>query len=212
MLETRSHIDEKLYKLNGNSNEWRLSEEYAFLEALNQHVAETLFYGNTDVHPERFMGLAPRYNAYQQVDNKLSTYNVVNGGGTGSNNTSIWFCNWSPQTLFSIFPKGSTAGLQVNDKGQQEITNEDGGRWTAIETQYQWDIGLALKDWRSCVRIANLDVEKLRTNSGAADLYDLMSVAHRRMRTNGIGRPVIYVGTAVLEALDRQSREVEKCI
>jgi hypothetical protein len=27
---------------------------------MNQTMASTLFYGNTDVNPERFMGLAPR--------------------------------------------------------------------------------------------------------------------------------------------------------
>ena len=60
MLETYSEIDKALADLNGNTSEFRLSEDKAFLEGLSQQLAQTLFYGNTDETPEKFMGLAPR--------------------------------------------------------------------------------------------------------------------------------------------------------
>ena len=63
MLETYAEVDKALADLNGNSSGWRLSEERAFIEGINQNMASTLFYGDSSVNPERFMGLAPRYNA-----------------------------------------------------------------------------------------------------------------------------------------------------
>src|SRR6185312_2885088 len=62
MLETYSVVDKDLADLNGNTAEFRLSEDLGFLEGMNQQMAGTLFYGNTGVTPEKFMGLAPRYN------------------------------------------------------------------------------------------------------------------------------------------------------
>lgn len=43
MLETYAEIDKSLADLNGNTAEFRLSEDRAFLEAMNQQMAQTLF-------------------------------------------------------------------------------------------------------------------------------------------------------------------------
>ncbi len=63
MLEVYSEIDKDLAELNGNTAEFRLSEDMAFLEGMNQQMAQVLFYGNTAVNPERFLGLAPATRA-----------------------------------------------------------------------------------------------------------------------------------------------------
>ena len=42
MLEARSEIDKDLALLNGNTAQFRLSEDTAFLEAMNQTQADTL--------------------------------------------------------------------------------------------------------------------------------------------------------------------------
>ena len=55
MLEVYSEIDKDIVDLNGNSGAFRLSEDLAFLEGMNQQMAQTLFYGNTAVNPERFL-------------------------------------------------------------------------------------------------------------------------------------------------------------
>ncbi len=57
MLETYAEIDKSLADLNGNTAEFRLSEDRAFLEGMNQRMAQTLFYGDTSVNPQQFMGL-----------------------------------------------------------------------------------------------------------------------------------------------------------
>lgn len=205
MLEARSQIDQKLYELNGNSKDWRMSEEHPFMEGLNQDIAETLFYGDTDVNPERFMGLAPRFNSYQTTDKTKSSYNVIHGGGSdATDNTSIWFVVWGPNTMHATYPKGSKAGLNMKDLGEQEISDSNGGRMTVVESKWTWDIGLTVRNWRSIVRICNLDVSALVANSSAADLLTLMTKAYHKQKGRELGRAAIYCNSTVLTALDIQ--------
>ena len=58
MLEAYSRVDVDLAELNGNSSAFRLSEDVAFLEAMNQTMASTMFYGNPATDPKQFLGLA----------------------------------------------------------------------------------------------------------------------------------------------------------
>src|SRR5579859_3530558 len=77
MLETYSTIDKALADLNGNTAEFRLGEDKAFLEGMNQQMASTFVYGNTAVNPERFMGLAPRYNTITTTTPKPPTTSLT---------------------------------------------------------------------------------------------------------------------------------------
>jgi hypothetical protein len=58
MLEAYAEVDAALADLNGNKAEFRLSEDRAHIEGMNQEMAETLFYGNEGTEPEAFTVLA----------------------------------------------------------------------------------------------------------------------------------------------------------
>src|SRR6266702_149928 len=88
-LETYAVIDKDIADLNGNTAEFRMSEVRAFLEGMTQQMASTLIYGNLGVNPERFHGLAPRYNSVLTTTAQTAA-NVIDMGGTASTNTSIW--------------------------------------------------------------------------------------------------------------------------
>lgn len=199
MLEAYAEIDKALADLNGNTAAFRLSEDAAHIEGMSQTMANTLFYGNEGSTPEAFTGLAPRFNSLsaQNADN------IVNGGGTGSDNTSIWLCVWGPQTGFGIYPKGSQAGLQMTDKGQVTIENVDGagGRMEGYRTHYRWDAGLTIKDWRYFVRIPNIDVSDLDTLANTKNLINLMIAASERIPSFGKGRACWYVNRTIREKL-----------
>jgi hypothetical protein len=203
MLETYAEVDKALADLNGNSAAWRMSEDRAFVEGMNQSMAQTLFYGDTSANPERFTGLAARYNSLS-AENAM---NIVDAGGTGSDNASIWLVVWGPNTCHGIYPKGSKAGLQVTDKGQVTVENANGsgGRMEAYRTHYKWDLGFTLRDWRHVVRIANIDVSDLTKNaSSGADLIDLMTQAVELIPNLGMGRPVFYMPRKLRSFLRRQ--------
>ncbi|RIQ16083.1 hypothetical protein D0850_16370 [Bordetella avium] len=201
MLETYAEVDKALADLNGNSAAWRLSEDRAFIEGMNQTQASTLFYGDSSIDAEKFMGLTPRFNSLSAENGQ----NIIDAGGTGSDNASIWLTVWGPNTLHTIYPKGSQAGLQSRDLGEDTLIDADGGRYQGYRTHYKWDIGLTLRDWRYVVRIANVDVSELTKNASAgADLIDLMIQAVELIPNVGMGRPAFYMPRRIRSFLRRQ--------
>jgi hypothetical protein len=203
MLETYSEIDKALADLNGNTSEFRLSEDKAFLEGLSQQLAQTLFYGNTDATPERFMGLSPRFTTVNPANGAIAQ-NVIDAGGTGTDNTSIWLVVWGDLTVHGIFPKGSKAGLQMRDLGEQTLLDTNGNKYQGYRTHYKWDAGLTVRDWRYAVRIANIDVSDLAGGS-AADLVKFMIKATHKVPSLKTGQPVFYMNRTGRQWLDIQA-------
>ncbi|MFP3799444.1 major capsid protein [Paraburkholderia sp. SIMBA_027] len=199
MLEDYAEVDKALADLNGNTAAFRLSENVAHIEAINQEVASTLIYGNEGSAPAEFTGVAARYNDLG-ADN---ADNIIDAGGTGSDNTSIWLMVWGPQTAHMIYPKAGKAMLQSNDKGQVTVENSDGqgGRMEAYRTHYKWDVGFTLRDWRYVARIANIDVSDLATVANTSNLINWMIAASERIPAFGMGRAAWYVNRTVREKL-----------
>ena len=219
-LETYAVIDKDIADLNGNTAEFRLSETRAFLQGMSQQVAATLVYGNQNINPERFTGLAPRYSTVNTANSQTAN-NVLNGGGTGSTNTSIWIVTWGSDTWHATFPKGKMTGLQHVDMGEWPITDANGGTYQAYRDHFKWEIGLVGRDWRYCVRIANIDVTQL-TGVSAANLINLLVRGLYKMPTTpamataiqtsdtpevraDMGRTVIYCNRVIRTYLDLQA-------
>lgn len=204
MLEAYAEVDKALADLNGNTAAFRLSESRPHMEGMNREVARTLFYGNETSLPESFTGLAPRFNSLDADNGE----HILDAGGTGSTNRSIWLVVWGPNTLHGIVPKGSTAGLQMNDKGQVTIEDVDGagGRMEAYRTHFRWDAGLTVRDWRYVVRIANIDRTALTADpdTSGADLADLMFQAMSLVPSLSLGRPSFYAARDTWTYLRRQ--------
>ncbi len=205
MLEAWSEIDAKLVALSKNPSQFRLNEAKAFIEAMGIEMASKVFYGNTETDPEQFMGLAPRFN-------DLSAENasqIIDAGGTGSDNTSVWFVVWSDRTCHGLYPQGSMAGLQRKDIGEETKEDSNGGMYRVVREQFMWDIGLSVRDWRYVSRIANIDVSDLR--AGSVDLYKFMRKAFYALHQRRVagGRAAIYCNTDVMEQLDALAHKKE---
>lgn len=207
MLEAWSEVDKDLALLNGNLASFRLSEARAFIEAMNQEMASTLFYGNGGLAPEEFTGLAPRYS---DLSGPANASNILSGSGSNSDNSSIWLIVWGDQSVYGIFPKGSKAGLIHDDYG--EVTVEitagiAGSRMRAFQERWQWKAGIALKDWRYVVRICNIDISDLIAKTDAADITELMIKAIHRIPMLALGKPVFYMNRTCFQMLDIQRRD-----
>jgi hypothetical protein len=211
ILEARSEVDKDLAMLNGNTAQFRLSEDVAFLEAMNQTQATTMFYGNPAIEPKSFLGLAARYSA--APGSSGVGQNIIEGGGTSTDNTSVYLVVWGDNTVYCPFPKGSTAGLMHEDLGEQTVYDGN-NRLQAYATRYQWKNGLVVKDWRYVVRIANIDVSDLvgatgtQANTAATDLVKLMARAMYRIPNMSMGRAAFYMNRTVhsglaVKAMDR---------
>ena len=206
IMECWSEVDKDLAELNGNTSAFRLSEAQAFLEAMNQEMASTLFYGNSATAPEEFTGFANRYNSLSGSIGQ----NVITGSGSQSDNSSIWLVVWGANTVYGIYPKGSKAGLVHTDKGLQVVESSagvGGSRLEVYQDKFQWKCGLAVKDWRYAVRIPNIDISNLVAKSSAADLIELMIKAIYRIPNLKMGRPAFYMNRSCLQMLDIQRRD-----
>ena len=202
MLEAYAEVDKSLADLNGNTGAFRLSEDRAFLESMNQTMANTLFYGDTGTDPEKFMGLSARYSSTSAE----SGDNILLGGGSGSDNTSVWLVCWGPNSLHGIYPKGSQAGLNHHDLGEVTLEDAANGKYQGYRTHYKWDVGMTVRDWRYAVRIPNIDISALTKDaSGAsANLVDLMVQAIELLPNTNLGRCVFYGNRTISSILRRQ--------
>ena len=198
IMEARSQVDVDLAMLNGNSAAWRFSENKPFLEAMAQKASTTLFYGNAGTDPEQFNGMSVRYSSLSAGN----AQNIVDAGGTGSDNTSIWLIG--PAGLKFIYPKGSKAGLQHEDMGIQDAFDSSGNRYRAYLDWYQWKLGVALTDWRNAVRIANIDVSTLVAQSGQPSLITQMIKATHRM--DDLRGAKFYMNRTALQYLEIEAR------
>jgi hypothetical protein len=147
--------------------------------------------------------------------------NVIDMGGTGSTNTSIWILTWGADTLHGIFPKGKTTGLQHEDMGVWPVQDANGNTYMAYRDHFKWELGMSVRDWRYAVRLCNIDVALLN-GVNAANILNGMVRALRRMPTGmarttpvqssdaptisgPMGRAVIYCNRVVSTYLDLQA-------
>ncbi len=203
MLQAYSEVDMDLLKLYGNQAAgFRASEDNAHLEAMSQSFADTLFYGSAATNPERWNGFATIYGDvnYGEATATAKDGAVIDAGGSSTDNTSIWLVFWGENTVHGIYPKGMEAGLQSEDLGRDTKTLSDGSMYEVMRSRFIWNCGMAYRDWRSVVRIANIDVSSLLSQeSGYADLTPLMIRAYWRVPAyvRNMGRPVFYVNKLV---------------
>lgn len=205
MAEGRNEIDKDLADLNGNTSAYRLSEGLAFVESMNQKFAQQIVYGDTSIDPEGVLGLTPRYNSLSA--SVPSSKNIIDAGGSGSDNTSVWLVVFGENTVTGIYPKGSEAGLVQQDLGEIDAFDENNDRYRAYAELWKWKFGLHVKDWRYAVRIANIDVSDLADQSGtqaitaATWLNKLMIKSLARIPSMGMGTPVFLASRTVKEML-----------
>lgn len=202
-LEALATIDERVLNLSKNEAGVRLNEAMAFMESMNQEAASGLFYHDTASTPEKFKGLSARFSA---IGGGGAGEQVIDAGGTGSDNTSIWFVTWGDRHCHLLYPQGTKAGLQRDDMGRQRVLDENNNPYYVKEEKFTWHLGLAVKDWRYVSRVANIDVSEMQ--AGNVKLYDFMRKAYYKLQSRirrgdaAGGRQVIYCNRDVLEALD----------
>lgn len=200
-VEQLSSVDKRLLDISANRNAVRLSEAEGSLEAISQEVAATLIYGNDNTAPDEFLGFAPRFNSLSAANGGQ----VVNGGGSGADNTSVWNVTWGDRMCHMLYPSGTSAGISREDMGVQRVLDESGNPYFVEEELFTQHSGLSVRDWRFVSRIANIDVSNLQ--AGSVDIYSLMRKAFWKIKKHRLPstRQAIYCNADVLEALDADS-------
>jgi hypothetical protein len=176
---------------------------------MNQTQAQTMFYGNPGVDQRQYLGLASRYSSLSAGNSQ----NILNAGGVGSDNTSIYLVVWGESTVFCTYPKNTKAGLSHRDLGVETVKDDVGNDYQAARSLFQWDNGLVVKDWRYVVRIANIDVSDwvgvtgTQALAAGTNVIKLMSRAIDRIPNMSMGRAAFYANRSIFSGLKLQALE-----
>lgn len=185
LIEDFSDVDEDLAAHTGNSAGVRADEDRAFVEGLSQTMASRYFYGNNAVDMDQMTGLAVRMNT-------VNNATIIDNGGSGANLTSIYLVQPGRDTVHGIYPTGTTAGIDVQDKGK--VRNQDATsakvRWL-WETQFKMQFGLVVRDPRSIGRVANIKA------TGAADTFDWEAVIDAQVQMKLNTPTIAYVSRRI---------------
>jgi hypothetical protein len=220
LLEGKSAVDRELAKASGNVANYRLTESSAFFEAMSQQAETTCFYGNAATSPKEFTGLAPRYNSLSGS----TSDQIIAGGGAGTDNSSIWLVVTGPMGVCGIYPQNTKAGLShidvtsgtgVADDGVDigaYETDADGKEFLALKDQYNWHMGLSVKDYRKAVRICNIDKSLLISDySTGAQIQMLMVDALERIEgLNMPGHTAAFIMPRNIRSMLRQQLLTDK--
>lgn len=203
LFETMSKVDEEILRLAGsNAAGVRQRKDRKFIEAMAQSVADEIFYGSLGDDKLGFNGLATLFASTSTYPNNDSTwyYNVHDGGGSGSDTTSIWVVEWGDDKVHLIYPKGTQGGIEINDLGKQLVAGVTAStQYVAYVTQFKWRCGLFVADERCVQRIANVET------AGSDNLFDddLLITAINRLPDMGENdRTRIYVNRTIRTQMD----------
>lgn len=205
-VEGLSQVDTRVLELAANEALLRASESRPYLESMAQELVTALFYHNSAQNARLPKGLGARFGV---LANQGAGNQIVDAGGTGSDNTSVWFVEWSDHGAKALYPKGTEMGIKQEDKGEQRVTDANGNAYFVKEELVRAHCGFAVKDWRRISRVANIDVSELA--AGNVDLYKFLRNAYYKLHQRRVSKVrdqgatsnlVMYANTQILEALD----------
>ena len=206
-VEALASVDKRQLDLYADKRtEIRSAEARPFMESMSQELVTAMLYHSSDTDARKPKGLAPRFST---LATSGAGNQIVDAGGTGSDNTSIWMVEWGYDGLSVIYPQGTTAGITRENKGEQRVLDADGNPYYVEEELFRSYAGFSLGDYRRIARIANVDVSNLA--AGSVDLYKFLRQAYYKLQSRRVrkvqdqkapGRIAIYANRDVCEALD----------
>lgn len=205
LFESVSEIDKELVDIAPDKSIYRLEESAAHIESIGNAVAAEVWYGNRAADPRGVFGLSERYSSL----NGMASPYIIDAGGTGSDNASMWILGLGDAGVHGIYPRNTKMGLEHDASGVIDLIDpENQGTYQGYRDRFKFRVGLALKDFRQCVRIANIDVNDLATAGTAADtsanLYQLMIRATNRLHNPNNVNVAIFMNRALKEAWEIQ--------
>jgi hypothetical protein len=200
-LTAYNDVDRTVAEQGGNKDAFRLSETRATIDGMTKNFAGRLIYGDVLTAPKEFTGIIPRYSSLSGTTGG----NIIDAGGTGSDNTSILLVGHGPDSVFGIYPKGSKGGLIYENKGLLRLFDKNNKPFEGYSSYFEWNCGLCVKNWKYIARVANIDVSKLLTAGTAADtsaaIMSMMVRAVYLMPELTSISPVFYMNKTVMSMM-----------
>ncbi len=212
-FESKSQIDKAVAERGGMDrvayNRWNQAQGHLQAQALEQ--ASLAIYGSPISSNRKTAGFFDIYSTLAATEE--TSKQIIDAGGTGSDNTSILKVHWGERSVFGIYPKGTQSGIKRVDHSaggklvQIQGIDENGnaGHFWGYEEEFSCDHGLVVKDYRQAARIANIDVSNLVSGVSAADIIDLMISADYKIDSKENGQGVWYVNRTIEAHLHKQA-------
>jgi hypothetical protein len=211
-FESKSQMDEAVAKRGGMDrvafNRWNQAQGH--IQAMAQEHAALTIYGSPESSNRKSAGFMDIFSTLATTE--PTSNQIIDGLGSGTDNTSILLVHWGVNAIFGVYPAGTQAGLKRTDRSKGGVvqisaldSNGDAGTLWGYEEQFEIDHGLVVKDYRQAARIANLDISNLQSGTGAADLIDLMISADHKIHNPQNGMGVWYVNRTIAAFLHKQA-------
>jgi hypothetical protein len=186
MLNARSTPDMNMIDDSPDPKGLRMSEAKSFIQGLGQNIVTTAIYGNRASDTKEFTGLAPRLGT-------INAKTIIDGGGTGSDLSSIYAIVPGPDTFFMLTPRDSQTGpnadmgIRHQDMGKRLIADASSNDYWAYVDEFTAKIGMCVRDPRTVGRYANIET------SGAANIFDYEKLITLLNQMRGLGEGVMLM-------------------
>ncbi|MDR1019144.1 MAG: hypothetical protein LBL73_00165 [Synergistaceae bacterium] len=205
LMESVFEVDKELIDIAPDKAVYRMEQAAAHLESMTLKFSEEVWYGSRGSDIRSIQGLSERYS---NLGGPAADY-IIDAGGTGSDNASVWLIGHGDRTFHGIYPKNSKSGFEHVPGPKQDIVDpENGGTYEGYRDRFKWRVGIALPDYRQVGRICNIDVPALLTfgTSGdtSANLLLLVNRLTNRIHNLRNGRFAFYMNRDLKEQWENQ--------
>lgn len=203
-LTDYSCVDKSLCDIQKNPAQYRLNEGEAHLQGFHKKIMKTLLYGDMKKDVLGFDGFATRYAKKNSAENSIGNQ-IVDAGTTGDALcTSVYAVTFGEKHTKLLYPENTHAGITHKDLG--EVTEEDveRGKYQAYRDYYEWWVGLAVGNYKSSARLANISITDLR--AGTVDIENLLIDLYYKINSDREGgKTFFYANDEVCKALHKKA-------
>lgn len=175
---------------------FRAAQDDAHIVAHSETLVNRLFNGNRATNPMQINGLYNRSEWSGTAAANPTTQILAGTGYTSSDLYDIWLVAHGTDGLRMWYPRGSIAGLKIEDKGEQRVLDANNDPYYAYVTNFSWQFGIEINDPRNIIRIKNV-----KPADTAQTLEQAMIKAINKQRIRG-KNSVFYLPRAAFDLLD----------
>lgn len=208
-LKSKLEVDADMWETAPDKSALLRDEIEAHAATMMNEMADALFYGNIGTEPKKFNGLVKFFatlGGASSTDETLAKHYVFDAKSTTQASVaalrSIWLIGWGNKSVRCFYPRGSQGGMKKGEFKKVDVSNADDTTKTyeAYRQYLSWQLGLDVRDYRYCGRLANLQSDEMFDTSGVPDYVELLRRMMSRVRSDGV-KQVFYMDHLTWEAV-----------
>lgn len=189
-LASKIEVDARLYKNSPDKDAVILDETKSNIRGFNKKMGSQFIYGLLEDDPLGFNGLFKHYTEFGGVthtDTEDPAHYVINAHKSGESKAalrSIALIGFGTDATTLFHPQHSeSAGIEVGDMKDVDIDSDEGS-YTVKRRYLYWNLGLAVRNFKTNGRLCNIPIDALLTQAetGGADFRERAKVLINKLR------------------------------